>query len=160
MALQLAIPLVLVHNHCYEKSQKKKDQQAFLKIWGKSTVSGCDNPWFWKFSCQSATRIYFTFEVCMLFTPVCNCPFKNLFLSCSISCRSYQTQVPFLLVLGVATAVSAVHRSLPHHVSSCLRMKVFHSRPSLTYLNEVLEKVIQFLFPVSLPFFIALVSSC
>ncbi|XP_034256218.1 origin recognition complex subunit 3 [Thrips palmi] len=55
--------------------------------------------------------------------------------------KGYQYRVPFLLVLGVATAVSAVHRSLPHHVSSCLRMKVFHSRPSLAYLNEVLEKV-------------------
>lgn len=55
--------------------------------------------------------------------------------------RGYQARLPFLLVLGVATAVSAVHRSLPHHVSSCLRMKVFHSQPSLTYLNEVLEKV-------------------
>lgn len=55
--------------------------------------------------------------------------------------KGYQNRLPFLLVLGVATAVSAVHRSLPHHVSSCIRMKVFHSQPSLAYLNEVLEKV-------------------
>lgn len=55
--------------------------------------------------------------------------------------KGYQRKVPFVLVLGVATAVSAVHRSLPHHVSSCLRMKIFHSQPSLAYLNEVLDKV-------------------
>lgn len=56
--------------------------------------------------------------------------------------KGYQPKLPFVLVLGVATAVSAVHRSLPYHVSSSLRMKVFHSQPSLAYLNEVLEKVL------------------
>ncbi|KAK3914880.1 Origin recognition complex subunit 3 [Frankliniella fusca] len=55
--------------------------------------------------------------------------------------KVFQPKLPFVLVLGVATAVSAVHRVLPHHVSCCLRMKVFHSQPSLAYLNEVLEKV-------------------
>ncbi|PSN46610.1 Origin recognition complex subunit 3 [Blattella germanica] len=54
----------------------------------------------------------------------------------------YVQSLPLVLVFGVATAMSALHRSVPHHVSSKLRNQVFCSRPSVSYLNHVLEKVL------------------
>ncbi|XP_021933988.1 origin recognition complex subunit 3-like [Zootermopsis nevadensis] len=53
----------------------------------------------------------------------------------------YVTSLPLVFVFGVATAVRTLHRSLPYHVSSKLRNEVFHSQPSSSYLNKVLEKV-------------------
>jgi hypothetical protein len=56
-------------------------------------------------------------------------------------CSGYITSLPLVFVFGVATAVCALHRSLPYHVSSKLCNEVFHSQPSTTYLNQVLDKV-------------------
>ncbi|EDW36209.1 GL17672 [Drosophila persimilis] len=50
--------------------------------------------------------------------------------------------LPFVLVLGVATAMSAVHSTLPYHVSSKIRLRVFQTQPAPTGLNELLDKVL------------------
>lgn len=45
--------------------------------------------------------------------------------------------LPFVLVLGVATAMSAVHGTLPYHVSSKIRLQVFQTQAAPVGLNEV-----------------------
>ncbi|XP_045446198.1 origin recognition complex subunit 3 [Melitaea cinxia] len=54
---------------------------------------------------------------------------------------SYVQFLPIVLIFGVATSVSALHKSFPYHVSSKLLIKVFHSHPSHVYMNQVLEKI-------------------
>ncbi|XP_041976430.1 origin recognition complex subunit 3 [Aricia agestis] len=54
---------------------------------------------------------------------------------------SYISSLPLLLIFGVATSVSALHKSLPYNVSAKLLIKVFHSPPSHIYMNEVLENI-------------------
>ena len=49
--------------------------------------------------------------------------------------------LPFVFVFGVATAVSTLHRSVPHHVTSKLHNRVFHSPPAVSYLNQIVDKV-------------------
>jgi hypothetical protein len=66
------------------------------------------------------------------------------FVLCHISasvCSGYIKSLPLVFIFGVATAVYALHRSLPYHVSSKLCNEVFHSQPSTLYLNQVLDKV-------------------
>ncbi|CAH0727822.1 unnamed protein product, partial [Brenthis ino] len=60
---------------------------------------------------------------------------------------SYAKSLPIVLIFGVATSVSALHKSFPYHVSSKLLIKVFHSHPSHVYMNQVLENI--FLSPTS-----------
>ncbi|CAB3243566.1 unnamed protein product [Arctia plantaginis] len=62
---------------------------------------------------------------------------------------SYVSTIPIVLVFGVATSVSALHKSFPYNVSSKLLIKVFHSHSSPVYMNQVLEDI--FLTP-STPF--------
>ncbi|XP_020815649.1 origin recognition complex subunit 3 [Drosophila serrata] len=50
--------------------------------------------------------------------------------------------LPFVLVLGVATAMSAVHGTLPYHVSSKIRLQVFQTQAAPVGLNEMLDKVL------------------
>ncbi|KAJ4436818.1 hypothetical protein ANN_16950 [Periplaneta americana] len=80
-----------------------------------------------------------------------NCVFMSLIVKqyrhkCSfVDIRVYSGYVkslPLVFVFGVATAVCALHRSLPYHVSSKLCNEVFHSEPSITYLNQVIDKVL------------------
>ncbi|XP_025829507.1 origin recognition complex subunit 3 isoform X2 [Agrilus planipennis] len=54
---------------------------------------------------------------------------------------SYLNVLPFALVFGVATSTSALHKSLPHHVSSRISVKVFQSQTSVVYLNNILENI-------------------
>ncbi|CAH2107349.1 unnamed protein product [Euphydryas editha] len=54
---------------------------------------------------------------------------------------SYVRLLPIVLIFGVATSVSALHKSFPYHVSSKLLIKVFHSHPSHVYMNQVLENI-------------------
>nr|XP_034824414.1 origin recognition complex subunit 3 isoform X2 [Maniola hyperantus] len=54
---------------------------------------------------------------------------------------SYITSLPIVLIFGVATSVSALHKAFPYHVSSKLLIKVFHSLPSHVYMNQVLENI-------------------
>ncbi|XP_055854624.1 origin recognition complex subunit 3 [Episyrphus balteatus] len=55
---------------------------------------------------------------------------------------SYCSKVPIVLILGVATAVSALHSTLPYHVTSKIRLKIFQTQAAPVGLNEILEKVI------------------
>ena len=53
------------------------------------------------------------------------------------------------LVFGVATTVEAIHRSLPHSLTSHLSIRKFSSTPSVQLLAQLIEelttsKVIQF----------------
>ena len=59
----------------------------------------------------------------------------------SLFCSEYVKELPILFVFGVATTVSAVHRFLPHAVSSRLSIEKFQSQPSLECLTEVIDKV-------------------
>ncbi|XP_075970562.1 origin recognition complex subunit 3 [Anticarsia gemmatalis] len=54
---------------------------------------------------------------------------------------SYVSTLPIVFVFGVATSVSALHKSFPYHVSSKLLIKVFHSHSSPVYMNQVLEDI-------------------
>nr|XP_021200999.2 origin recognition complex subunit 3 isoform X1 [Helicoverpa armigera] len=54
---------------------------------------------------------------------------------------SYVSTMPIVLVFGVATSVSALHKSFPYNVSSKLLIKVFHSHASPVYMNQVLEDI-------------------
>ncbi|KAH8271511.1 hypothetical protein KR018_002251, partial [Drosophila ironensis] len=63
---------------------------------------------------------------------------QDLILILSAHC----VDLPFVLVLGVATAVSAVHGTLPYHVSSKIRLRVFQTKAAPMGLNEVLDKVL------------------
>lgn len=50
---------------------------------------------------------------------------------------AYHTHLPFVLVFGVATAVSAVHNALPYHVTSKVKLCVFKTQTAPVCLNEV-----------------------
>nr|CAD7589189.1 unnamed protein product [Timema genevievae] len=54
----------------------------------------------------------------------------------------YIMNLPLVFVFGVATTVTAVHRSLPYHVSSKVSIQVFHSQSSTDLLNIVVDKVL------------------
>ncbi|KAM3962283.1 LOW QUALITY PROTEIN: origin recognition complex subunit 3 [Aphomia sociella] len=54
---------------------------------------------------------------------------------------SYVSSLPIVFVFGVATSVSALHKSFPYNVSSKLLIKVFHSHSSPVYMNQVLEDI-------------------
>ncbi|XP_037961313.2 origin recognition complex subunit 3 [Plutella xylostella] len=54
---------------------------------------------------------------------------------------SYISSLPIVFIFGVATSVSALHKSFPYHVSSKLLIKVFHSHSSPVYMNQVLEDI-------------------
>ncbi|XP_035894332.1 origin recognition complex subunit 3 [Anopheles stephensi] len=55
---------------------------------------------------------------------------------------SYATQLPFVLVFGVATDISTIHSVLPYHVTSKIKISVFQSEPSTTNLNNILDEVL------------------
>lgn len=54
---------------------------------------------------------------------------------------SYCSKIPIVLILGVATAVSALHSTLPYHVTSKIRLKIFQTQAAPVGLNEVGQKV-------------------
>uniref|UniRef100_A0A182PUJ0 Origin recognition complex subunit 3 n=1 Tax=Anopheles epiroticus TaxID=199890 RepID=A0A182PUJ0_9DIPT len=55
---------------------------------------------------------------------------------------SYATSLPFVLLFGVATAISTIHNVLPYHVTSKIKLSIFQSEPSAVNLNKVLEEVL------------------
>ncbi|KAH8304530.1 hypothetical protein KR059_011778, partial [Drosophila kikkawai] len=63
---------------------------------------------------------------------------QDFILILSAHCGS----LPFVLVLGVATAMSAVHGTLPYHVSSKIRLQVFQTQAAPVGLNEMLDRVL------------------
>ena len=48
-----------------------------------------------------------------------------------------------MLVFGIATAVTTIHRVLPHAVSSVLAIERFQSQPSHICVLEIINKVIK-----------------
>lgn len=54
-----------------------------------------------------------------------------------------------MFIFGVATSLSTLHRLLPLQVSSKINIEIFHSSPSTTHLNNILENV---LFSENCPF--------
>jgi len=54
----------------------------------------------------------------------------------------YISELPLVFIFGIATSVSAVHKFLPHFVSSRLSIEKFQSQPSLVCLTEVIDKVL------------------
>lgn len=56
-------------------------------------------------------------------------------------CSSYLFALPIVLVLGIATTITAVHQLLPMSVSSLLCMEKFHAPPASQYLSQLLDKI-------------------
>ena len=57
-------------------------------------------------------------------------------------CSNHLHELPLVLVFGIATAVTTVHRLLPSAVSSLMCIEKFQSPPSSEYLTQVIEKVV------------------
>ncbi|BES99807.1 Origin recognition complex subunit [Nesidiocoris tenuis] len=53
----------------------------------------------------------------------------------------YQSQLPFVFVLGIATTLSAIEQLLPHSCLTRLSLKAFQAQPSVFFLNNTLNKV-------------------
>ena len=56
-------------------------------------------------------------------------------------CSQYLEKLPLVLVFGIATAVTAIHRILPQSVSSLLCIEKFQAVPSSVYLAQLIDKV-------------------
>lgn len=54
---------------------------------------------------------------------------------------SHIKTLPIVLVFGVATSVSTIHKSFPFHVSSKLLIRVFQTHSAPVYMNQVLEDI-------------------
>lgn len=59
----------------------------------------------------------------------------------SILC-SYTDRLPFVLLLGIATAFKALHNVLPSNVTNRMDVNVFQSDSSTEMLNKILDEVI------------------
>ena len=55
--------------------------------------------------------------------------------------KRYQ-DLPFVLVFGVATTITTVHRTLPHSATTHLTINTFGSPPASQLLDQVLEKIV------------------
>ncbi|KAK2155508.1 hypothetical protein LSH36_238g03074 [Paralvinella palmiformis] len=64
-------------------------------------------------------------------------------------CSHYLQDIPFVFIFGIATAVTAVHRLLPQHVSSLLCMEKFQAPPSSDCLAQVIHQIVM---PADFPF--------
>lgn len=47
------------------------------------------------------------------------------------------TNLPIMLVLGLATSISIIHSTLPYHVTSKIKVKIFETQTAPTAMNEV-----------------------
>ena len=57
---------------------------------------------------------------------------------------NHLSDLPLVLVFGIATAVTTVHRLLPSGVSSLMCIEKFQAPPSSEYLSQVIDKVDSF----------------
>lgn len=53
----------------------------------------------------------------------------------------YINEIPLVVIFGVATSLSMIHKCLSHCMISKLAIRIFQSQPSVVFLNSVLEKV-------------------
>jgi hypothetical protein len=67
---------------------------------------------------------------------------KYIFKYITFFCSEYQSEVPFLLIFGIATTVEAIHRSLPHSTTSKLAIESFASAPSIRLLAKFVESLV------------------
>lgn len=58
-----------------------------------------------------------------------------LLLSC------YIKEIPIVMAIGIATSISNLHNSLPHHVVTKLKVKMFVSEASVVFLNNIMDQV-------------------
>jgi len=56
-------------------------------------------------------------------------------------CSQYLHELPLVLVFGIATAVTTIHKVLPHAVSGVLSIERFQSQPSHICVLEIINKV-------------------
>ncbi|XP_038078815.1 origin recognition complex subunit 3-like [Patiria miniata] len=57
-------------------------------------------------------------------------------------CSEYLSELPLVLIFGIATSVTAIHRILPQAVSSLLSIEKFQAKPSTAYLSQLISKVL------------------
>lgn len=62
---------------------------------------------------------------------------QDLILILSSNCA----QLPFVLILGIATSIAAIHGALPYHVTSKIKLRVFQTQSAPVGLNEVSVKM-------------------
>jgi hypothetical protein len=53
----------------------------------------------------------------------------------------YKDRIPFIVILGVATDLNALHQRVSHPVLQKFEVVIFKARPSLEFLDQVLEEV-------------------
>ncbi|KAK7492009.1 hypothetical protein BaRGS_00016673 [Batillaria attramentaria] len=59
-----------------------------------------------------------------------------------VTCSNYLDRLPIVLVFGIATSVTTVHRLLPTAVSSLLCMEKFQAPPSTHYFSLLIDKIL------------------
>ncbi|XP_005096627.1 origin recognition complex subunit 3 [Aplysia californica] len=57
-------------------------------------------------------------------------------------CCSYLPSLPIVLILGIATAVTAIHQILPSAITSLLCMERFQAPPASRYLSHLMDKIV------------------
>ena len=57
-------------------------------------------------------------------------------------CSLYVDKLPIVLLFGIATIPGVVHQLLPRSISSFLSIEKFHAQPAITYLLEVIERIL------------------
>ncbi|KAM7344166.1 origin recognition complex subunit 3 isoform 1-T2 [Cochliomyia hominivorax] len=74
--------------------------------------------------------------------PDFECFSANILQDIILILSAYCCDIPFCMILGVATSITAVHNALPYHVTSKIKLRVFQTQAAPVSLNEILEKVI------------------
>lgn len=59
----------------------------------------------------------------------------------SILC-SYSSRLPFVLIIGLATAFKTLHSVLPFHITNKISVNIFQAESSSAMLNRILDEVI------------------
>lgn len=59
---------------------------------------------------------------------------------------SYIEDIHIVLAIGIATSISNLHSTLPHHVVTKLKVKMFISEASIVFLNNIMDQVITIIF--------------
>lgn len=61
--------------------------------------------------------------------------------------NSYLNSIPIILICGIATSITTFHDTLSYHVTSKMKIKIFHCESAVNALNRVsiIEDIISFL---------------
>lgn len=63
---------------------------------------------------------------------------EHLFLS------AYSHQIPIVLVLGLSTAITTIHKALSHSVTSLMSIETFYAPTPNDHLLEIIKRVVIF----------------